>query len=133
MKRNVAMILLWTAACIFVLAYCSGSPPQESTKPQIEASDNKVEKAPPAPGAEQKPLQLQEAPLADAMGASKSDGKALLEERCTTCHDLTRTISKKKTAEGWKATVERMVGKGAVLNADEQQVLIDYLTKNFSP
>lgn len=126
MKRNIVFIILWAAVCIFGLAYCSSSQPQESAKPQVE-------KAPPAPGAEQMPLQAQAAPLVDDMGAGKLDGKALLEERCTKCHDLTRIVSKKKTAEDWKATVERMVGKGAVLNADEQQVLIDYLTKNFSP
>jgi cytochrome c5 len=57
------------------------------------------------------------------------DGKALHEERCTKCHDLQRIEAAKKTADEWKATVERMVGKGAELNAEEQSAVIGYLAE----
>ena len=56
------------------------------------------------------------------------DGKALVEQRGTKCHDLTRVEQAKKTTDEWKATVERMVGKGAELNADEQAIVIEYLS-----
>jgi len=57
------------------------------------------------------------------------DGKAMVEERCTKCHDLGRVERAKKTEEEWKATVERMVGKGAELNQAEQELVIKYLAE----
>jgi cytochrome c5 len=59
------------------------------------------------------------------------DGKTLLDTRCTTCHDLSRVTSKSKTLEEWRVTVERMVDKGADLNTDEQETLIQYLAENY--
>jgi cytochrome c5 len=61
------------------------------------------------------------------------DGAALLEERCTVCHGLDRTTSARKTREEWEQTVVRMVGKGAELNEEEQEILIAYLTETYSP
>ncbi|MBL7202394.1 MAG: hypothetical protein ISS56_19845 [Anaerolineae bacterium] len=68
----------------------------------------------------------QEEPAPAALG-----GKALSEERCTVCHDLTRVHNAQKSAEEWKQTVERMVGKGAKLNQDEQAAVIEYLTEAY--
>jgi mono/diheme cytochrome c family protein len=59
------------------------------------------------------------------------DGQALLKERCTVCHNLNRVTSAHKTADQWTTTVERMVGKGAQLNAQEKQTLIDYLAQTY--
>ena len=59
------------------------------------------------------------------------DGKALVEERCTKCHDLKRVESAKKTREEWQANVERMVGLGAELDEAEQQAVIDYLGETY--
>jgi cytochrome c5 len=56
------------------------------------------------------------------------DGKTLLEERCTACHTLDRVESASKSAGGWGLNVREMVGKGAELNASEQEVLIEYLS-----
>ena len=59
------------------------------------------------------------------------DGKSLLEERCTGCHDLGRVERAKKTEEKWKATVERMVGKGSQLNQEEQALVIQHLAETY--
>jgi nitrous oxide reductase accessory protein NosL len=59
------------------------------------------------------------------------DGKALVEERCTECHDLGRVERAMKAEEEWKATVERMVGKGARLNEAEQEVVVQYLAEAY--
>jgi len=59
------------------------------------------------------------------------EGKSLVEERCTKCHDLGRVERAKKTEEEWKATVERMVGNGAELNEAEQELVIQYLTETY--
>ena len=68
---------------------------------------------------------------AETGGQASLDGKALTEERCTKCHDLTRVESAKKSADEWKANVERMVGKGAELNTAEQEAVISYLTEAY--
>lgn len=63
--------------------------------------------------------------------SSAPDGKALVEERCTACHALSRVENEDGTAEDWKAIVEGMVQKGAVLNADEQAIVIAYLAATY--
>jgi mono/diheme cytochrome c family protein len=60
-----------------------------------------------------------------------TDGQTLMQERCSVCHSTDRIISAHKTAAEWTTTVERMIGKGAQLNATEQQTLIDYLAANY--
>jgi cytochrome c5 len=59
------------------------------------------------------------------------EGKTLLEERCSECHDLGRVERAKKTEEEWKATVERMVGKGAKLSQEEQELVLRYLAETY--
>ena len=59
------------------------------------------------------------------------DGQSLVEERCTSCHDLGSVERAKKTEEEWKATVERMVRKGAQLSQAEQELVIQYLTETY--
>jgi cytochrome c5 len=59
------------------------------------------------------------------------DGQALVQARCTVCHDLTRIQQAKKTQEAWKTTVERMVGKRAQLAQAEQDAVIEYLAKTY--
>jgi len=60
------------------------------------------------------------------------DGKFLLEERCTGCHDLGLVERARKTEEEWKATVERMVEKGTQLSQAEQELVIQYLTETYT-
>ncbi|MCJ7625451.1 MAG: hypothetical protein MUO76_18280 [Anaerolineaceae bacterium] len=58
-------------------------------------------------------------------------GQQLVASRCTVCHTLGTVETKKADRDGWQATVERMIGKGAQLNATEQELVIDYLALNF--
>ena len=66
-----------------------------------------------------------------AMPSPAFDGQTLLQDRCTVCHTLTRVTSAHKTAAQWETTVVRMVGKGAVLSAEEQDFLIQYLAQTY--
>jgi predicted lipoprotein with Yx(FWY)xxD motif len=63
----------------------------------------------------------------ESMGAAL-DGNALVSERCTVCHTRERIDAASKDRAGWEATVDRMIGYGAQLNADERQAVIDYLS-----
>ena len=62
-----------------------------------------------------------------------ADGKSLLEGPCTQCHNLERSTSKSKTRDEWLATVDRMIGKGAAINVEETEVLVDYLAEEYGP
>jgi cytochrome c5 len=62
-----------------------------------------------------------------------SDGEALMNDRCTKCHNLNRVKSAKNTADGWNRVVSNMVSKGAKLTSEEQQILVDYLAKTYAP
>jgi cytochrome c5 len=61
------------------------------------------------------------------------DGAALLNERCTVCHSLTRVTSARKSADQWNQTVSRMVQNGAQLTSAEQTELVNYLAKTYGP
>jgi mono/diheme cytochrome c family protein len=60
-----------------------------------------------------------------------TDGQSLMQDRCSVCHSTSRITSAHKTSADWTTTVQRMVIKGAQLNSQEQQTLIDYLAANF--
>ena len=57
------------------------------------------------------------------------DGNALVNERCTVCHSRDRIDAQDKDEAGWTATVDRMIGYGAQLNADERAAVIQYLVE----
>jgi hypothetical protein len=59
------------------------------------------------------------------------DGQALAQKACTACHTFDRIQNARKTNAEWTSTVQRMVGKGAQLIPDEQQAVIDYLSKTY--
>jgi len=65
--------------------------------------------------------------------ATIADGKSLLEGPCTQCHELGRATSKSKTRDEWLSTVDRMIGKGAAINAEEMEILVDYLAEEYGP
>ena len=59
------------------------------------------------------------------------DGQALVQERCSECHDLARVQSASKSRQEWQSTVERMVELGAELNEAEQAAVVDYLAETY--
>jgi hypothetical protein len=61
------------------------------------------------------------------------DSEALLEQRCSACHALTRVTSKVKSLEQWEATITDMIDKGARLNAEEKDALVKYMAENYGP
>jgi hypothetical protein len=63
------------------------------------------------------------------------DGEArdLIFQACMQCHDLRNTVSQRKTAAGWKRTVDEMIWRGAPLMADEAATLTKYLAASFGP
>jgi len=113
MKQRFVLFILVIASLI--ATQCGGTPPATevpaTTVPATEAPT--ATEVPPT----EVPVTL--------------DGQSLLQERCTQCHGLGGVERAKKTEEEWKATVERMVGKGAQLDEAEQELLIQYLAETY--
>jgi len=78
-----------------------------------------------APAASGRPSQPN--PAMPAMSPAAQAGRTLLEQRCTRCHALYDPEETKKSYAAWGQTVERMIGKGARLNDQEQQQVLAYL------
>jgi hypothetical protein len=58
-------------------------------------------------------------------------GKELVMNVCTTCHELGRITSKKRTKEEWSDTVDKMAKNGAKATDDEFDMIVTYLAKYF--
>ncbi len=71
-------------------------------------------------------------PVATSAPAA-TDGAALLQERCTVCHNTDRITQAQKTNTAWDTTVTRMISKGAQLTDQEKTVLVDYLAATYGP
>ncbi|MGH9783988.1 MAG: virginiamycin B lyase family protein, partial [Terriglobia bacterium] len=58
-------------------------------------------------------------------------GKAIVEAKCTMCHELNRVTNARMPRGDWQTTINRMVDFGAALTPDERAVVADYLATNF--
>ena len=66
------------------------------------------------------------------MAQASDPAKGLFESKCSRCHSTQKPTSKKRTREGWEETVTRMIKvKGASINDEEAEIIIDYLTNNY--
>jgi len=64
---------------------------------------------------------------------SGDEGKRLYEAACTQCHGLAPIERTRDGRAGWEDTVQKMVVIGTQLDADEMEVVIDYLYQHFGP
>ena len=60
-------------------------------------------------------------------------GKELVESVCAQCHGLRETTSARLTAQEWQSILNDMVARGAPLFDEENEVVAEYLAKNFGP
>jgi cytochrome c5 len=63
----------------------------------------------------------------------EGEGKKLIEERCTSCHNLKPVVSLQQSQDAWKKLVVKMVGYGAQLDDKEVEAATKYLAKYFGP
>ncbi len=125
MGRTILLILMLLAT-ILVLAACGGATASPTAPAGAAAPVYPVAGTPPAAY----PASPTQAPASEVYPVAP-DGKALVGERCTVCHDTARIQSAKKTAADWQSTVARMKGKGAKLNDAETTVVTSYLSATF--
>ena len=68
-----------------------------------------------------------------AVQLPEGEGKAILEMKCTTCHDLDLVTMNRLSKEDWTNMIAVMVASGAEVTEAETTILVEYLTKNFGP
>ncbi|ODU21189.1 MAG: hypothetical protein ABS87_07380 [Sphingomonas sp. SCN 67-18] len=66
-----------------------------------------------------------------AQETKEDPGKALVDQRCTVCHEITTINSQHLSESGWKEIVDRMVLYGAQANDEEQASILHYLTTTY--
>jgi cytochrome c5 len=60
-------------------------------------------------------------------------GRDVVAKRCIACHEGDLIVSQRLTRAGWGRSVDKMVRWGAVVEADEREVMLDYLAAHFAP
>ena len=71
---------------------------------------------------------LEELPVQTDMDASPDPGK-LLQNKCTTCHNLNRVHKQKADRTGWEKIIDRMMKRGTKLNDTERMALVKFLSE----
>jgi len=59
--------------------------------------------------------------------ASDDEVKALIEERCGSCHNTNIIYNANYDEGGWSSVIDQMIQKGANLSESEKALLIDWL------
>lgn len=117
---SFVLLLVITTA----LVGCSGNSTPTNTEtassaPSTEESQAAVEPTQVESGQEDKATQ--------APADAGKDGEAILQASCSQCHSVNRVYSANYDAEGWKANIDRMIGKGAVISDEDASILIEFL------
>ncbi len=58
-------------------------------------------------------------------------GKALVQQACTSCHDLRRVVNSNYQPEEWRNVIDMMVAAGTPLSSDQAAIVRDYLAASF--
>ncbi len=68
---------------------------------------------------------------ANAAALPPGKGKAIVQRTCISCHALKVVTAKRASKEQWSALIDQMISRGADLNDDEVEIIVDYLGTNF--
>jgi competence ComEA-like helix-hairpin-helix protein len=64
-------------------------------------------------------------------GLPDGPGKEVVVKVCGNCHEPRRAASVRLTRDGWSATIDDMIRRGAKGTDDEFNTVLDYLAENF--
>ncbi len=60
-------------------------------------------------------------------------GKETVTARCLTCHEADLITQQRLSRAGWGRELDKMIRWGAVVEADEREPMLDYLSAHFTP
>ena len=63
--------------------------------------------------------------------AASDDGRKLVENVCTYCHNLDRLRGKELSRQEWSGLIKGMISEGAPVTDQEFSAILDYLEKNY--
>lgn len=67
-----------------------------------------------------------------ASGTEAPNPTQLYEKKCSSCHPIERSKSKRKSEKGWRKTVMRMKNtNGAPITDEEAEIIIRHLTDKY--
>ena len=70
-------------------------------------------------------------PLTESLPAGPMQAKATTS--CLECHEARIILQQRLSKAAWTKEVDKMIKWGAVVDANDHDALIDYLSTNFSP
>ncbi len=70
---------------------------------------------------------------APAPAASDAQVEALVESACTQCHGMRNIRDNPQDRASWAATVDDMIGRGALLDDSQVGEVVDYLARHYGP
>lgn len=70
---------------------------------------------------------------ASAQNLPPGDGKDIVEQKCGGCHAMKVVTSKRASKQQWSTLVDQMVTRGADVQDEDIQTVIDYLARSFGP
>src|ERR1700726_4144555 len=70
---------------------------------------------------------------ASAQNLPPGDGQDIVQHQCAGCHALKVVTSKKASKQQWATIVDQMVSRGADVEDDDIEIVVQYLAKNFGP
>jgi competence ComEA-like helix-hairpin-helix protein len=59
--------------------------------------------------------------------------KPIVQQHCVGCHALKVVTSKRASRQQWASIVDQMVSRGAEVNDDDIESVVEYLAANFAP
>jgi virginiamycin B lyase len=68
-----------------------------------------------------------------AQNLPDGNGKELVQNVCTGCHDLEPVTSSGFSKEDWELVVKNMIEMGASIKGEQATILVNYLATNFPP
>lgn len=63
----------------------------------------------------------------------EGEGKALVEDRCASCHGLGLVVGQKRSKAEWEATIDLMMDRGAQVSDADYAAISAYLSAHFGP
>jgi competence ComEA-like helix-hairpin-helix protein len=70
---------------------------------------------------------------ASAQSLPPGKGKAIVAQDCVGCHAMKVVTSKRASKQQWSTLVDQMITRGANVDDDEVETVVDYLARNFGP
>ena len=71
------------------------------------------------------------APAALRAQLRQGAGSEEMRKVCSGCHELERAVSLRQDRDGWKTTINKMMGLGALGSEEEFAATLDYLAANY--